>query len=172
MGSHNAYRIRFALAASIALALCQFSSYLVETRLPLGESERLFSFLHLTHIRNYGGIFGLLQGKGWLFAAFAFALIVGLTIYVLRGKNFRPIEYLFYGLIVGGGMSNIVDRLVYGSVIDFIDIRGLPYWSYIFNLADCMIHLGVWPLVALHLFWMDEGASPTQEIAKDPGSGS
>ena len=48
---------------------------------------------------------------------------------------------------MGAAAANICDRLVYGAVIDFIDIQGIPYWHYIFNIADTAIHLGVWPLV-------------------------
>ncbi|MEC7765651.1 MAG: signal peptidase II, partial [Pseudomonadota bacterium] len=58
-------------------------------------------------------------------------------------------EYICFGFIVGGGGSNILDRLVYGSVIDFINIQQIPYWNYIFNTADLMVHVGIWPMLIL-----------------------
>ena len=58
-------------------------------------------------------------------------------------------EYICFGFVVGGGAGNITDRLIYGSVIDFIDIQQIPFWHYVFNTADVMIHLGIWPLLII-----------------------
>jgi signal peptidase II len=53
----------------------------------------------------------------------------------------------------------VLDRLIYGSVIDFIDVQGIPYWHYVFNTADVMIHLGIWPMLAIGL-WQARSANP------------
>jgi signal peptidase II len=45
-----------------------------------------------------------------------------------------------------------LDRVIYGSVIDFIDVQNIPLWNYIFNTADLMIHVGIWPMLALSLY--------------------
>jgi len=139
--------ITFFCASIAVLILAQASSFLVETRIEQGHSLRIFSWLHFTHIRNMGGIFGILQGKGWLFTTMSLIVLMGLMWFVARIQGMRMFEYACYGMIVGGGMSNILDRLIYGSVVDFIDVRGIAYWKYIFNTADVMIHLGIWPLV-------------------------
>ena len=130
-----------------ALSAGQLSSFLVETYIVQGHSIEVIPFLRLTHIRNLGGIFGVFQGKGWLFALISLFLLSGLIGYILRMGGLARWEYLCFGLVAGGGLSNVVDRLIYGSVIDFIDVRGIPFWEYIFNTADVMIHLGVWPLM-------------------------
>jgi signal peptidase II len=92
------------------------------------------------------------QGQGWLFGALSVLLLAGVCAYLWFGAVLARVEYLCFGLIVGGGASNILDRWVYGSVIDFIDVQGIPYWHYVFNTADVMIHLGIWPMLALTLF--------------------
>lgn len=141
----------FTLIALAVLALSQTGSYLINTYIPLGESVELNNLIHFTHIRNLGGVFGMFQGRGWLFAVFSVALIAGLVIYLVKGKAVEKYEYICFGFIAGGGISNIVDRLVYGSVIDFINIQHIPYWHYIFNTADVMVHVGLWPMLYLSL---------------------
>jgi len=139
-----------AIALSI-LAISQLSSYLVNRYIPLGGTVELNSFIHFTHIRNLGGVFGMFQGQGWVFALFSIALIVALIIYLLRSKSVQTYEYICFGFVVGGGGSNILDRLIYGSVVDFIDVQHIPFWQYIFNVADMMIHVGLWPMLLLSL---------------------
>ncbi len=155
--------------ASITLAvvgLSQISSYLINTHIPIGKTVVINSLLHFTHVRNLGGIFGSFQGYGWVFAIFTLSIIIGLTIYLWKGKDTQNYEYICLGLIAGGGSSNLVDRLIYGSVIDFINVQHIPYWKYVFNTADTMIHLGLWPLLILSL--TEAHAQSSQESSKEP----
>jgi len=137
--------------AVCGLVLAQTGSLLIDTYLMEGRSVEVLPFFHLTHVGNKGGIFGLFQGKGWMFAIVSALFLALLTVYVVRDEKLGKLEYACYGLILAGGSSNILDRFIYGSVIDFIDIRGIPQWKYIFNTADVMIHLGIWPLVIFSL---------------------
>ena len=143
--------IYFAAIALSILAISQLSSYLVNHHIPLGQTIELNSLIYFTHIRNLGGVFGMFQGQGWIFALFSFALIIALVVYLLRSKSVQTYEYLCFGFVVGGGGSNVLDRLIYGSVVDFIDIQHIPFWHYIFNVADVMIHVGLWPMLLFSL---------------------
>jgi signal peptidase II len=145
-------RLVFTLVVFSVLVFCQLCSFWVYSEMPIGSSHKVTSFLHFTHVRNLGGIFGIFQGKGWIFATVSLLFIGALVFFIMRSRSVRLFEYVFYGLIVGGGLSNITDRLIYGSVIDFIDIRGISFWHYVFNTADVMIHVGVWPLVWVYMF--------------------
>ncbi|MDJ0840959.1 MAG: signal peptidase II [Acidobacteriota bacterium] len=158
----------FLTATLTALGLAQLSSFLVEKYLVQYQSREVLPFLYLTHVRNDGGIFGLFQGSGAVFSVLSIVFLGILVYYVTKEKNLRLFEYLCYGLILGGGLSNITDRLVYGSVIDFIDVRGIPGWEYIFNTADVMIHVGIWPLILFTLFMVFREA-PKKE-AKPAGN--
>jgi signal peptidase II len=142
----------FSLIALICLAVSQLGSYLVQQNIPQGSSVVVTPFLYFTHIRNLGGVFGMAQGQGWIFALFSFALLAALLFYLLKSTQVRFYEFICFGLVAGGGASNILDRLIYGSVIDFIDVQGIPYWHYIFNTADTFIHLGLWPMLFIGLF--------------------
>lgn len=142
----------FAAIALLVLLASQASSYLINENIPLGNSVTVLDpILYFTHIRNLGGVFGMAQGKGWLFALFSFALLTGLTVYLWRASSLQRFEYICFGFVAGGGFSNVLDRLVYGSVVDFIDVRGIPLWQYIFNTADVFIHVGLWPLLIFSL---------------------
>jgi signal peptidase II len=142
----------FILTAGLCLLVAQLVGYWVNASIPEGSSLQINALLNFTHVRNHGGVFGMAQGQGWLFGAFSVLLLAGVCAYLWFGAVLARVEYLCFGLIVGGGASNILDRWLYGSVIDFIDVQGIPYWHYVFNTADVMIHLGIWPMLALTLF--------------------
>lgn len=142
----------FTAIAVLCLGISQLSSYLIEQTIVQGDSRVISSFLYFTHIRNMGGVFGMAQGHGGLFALFSVALIAGLIAYLWRSPQVRTYEFICFGLVAGGGLSNILDRLIYGSVIDFIDVQGIPYWHYVFNTADTFIHMGLWPMLFISIF--------------------
>lgn len=146
----------FTAIALTVMLVSQVGSYLVNSMIPMGSTVEWTALVHLTHIRNMGGVFGMFQGRGWLFALFSVALIGGLIVYLLRSTSVKPYEYACFGFIAGGGGSNILDRLIYGSVVDFINIQHIPYWHYIFNTADVMVHVGLWPMLYLSLFERDD----------------
>lgn len=150
----------FAGIAFAVLGLSQLIGYWINSNIPMNSTVELNSLVYFTHIRNYGGVFGMMQGMGWLFAAISVALLLSVSAYLWFGSSIKRYEYLCFGFIVGGGASNILDRLIYGSVIDFINIQHIPYWNYIFNTADVMVHIGVWPLLFFSFF-----AGPEQNDA-------
>lgn len=144
----QAHRVAlYAGAALVVFVVSQVVAWLVNARLPIGESHSLAPFLWLTHIRNEGGIFGSFQGSSGLFAVIGVLLAAGMSLYVLRSGSLLPYQVICFGIIVGAAASNVCDRLVYGAVVDYIDVRGIPHWHYIFNIADASIHAGVWPMV-------------------------
>ena len=134
------------VTAAVTLAVCQATSYLVHSRLPLDQTRAVTRFLHFTHIRNTGGVFGMFQGHPELFGLVSAAIIVAGIAYMLSERGWARYQYVCFGLIVGAAASNVCDRLVYGAVIDFLDVQGIPHWNYVFNPADVAIHLGAWPL--------------------------
>lgn len=150
------------LFSAIALGVAtvsQISSYLVNLSIPIGATVEWTAIIHLTHIRNMGGVFGMFQGSGWIFAILSLGLIAALVIYLLKSSNVQTYEFVCFGFIAGGGTSNILDRLIYGSVVDFINVQHVPYWHYIFNVADVMVHVGLWPMLYFSLFQGDTKAA-------------
>lgn len=144
--------IVFACVVAAVVASAQALGIWINSNLAEGQTWEINSLIHFTHIRNHGGVFGLAQGMGWLFTLLSLALLAGVTAYLILGPAIQRLEYICFGFIVGGGLSNILDRLIHGSVIDYIDIQHIPYWNYVFNTADVMVHIGIWPLLLYSLF--------------------
>lgn len=96
--------------------------------------------LHFTYIRNNGAAFSLFQGQEWLRWLSLVVSLVLITIGILR--SFANIwEQLGFGLILAGAAGNGIDRLFFGSVVDFIDLRLINF--AVFNWADVSINLGI-----------------------------
>ncbi len=101
------------------------------------------NFLYLTYARNTGMAFSLLTDKT-LLIIFLNILIIGYIIYcVIRNKPSEKLSIVGYSLILSGAFSNLLDRIIYGYVIDFIDVYIFGYDYPIFNLADSFIVIGV-----------------------------
>ncbi|MEM7184120.1 MAG: signal peptidase II [Spirochaetota bacterium] len=142
----------FFIVAAFTTTLAQVGSYLINRHIAIGETVELNSVLFLTHVRNHGGIFGIMQGYGWIFTTIIGFILLYLVYFIYLQKNLRVLEYICFGFILGGGLSNFLDRFIYGSVIDFINVQHIPYWKYIFNTADTFIHIGVWPMVLIKFY--------------------
>ncbi|MDP6413606.1 MAG: signal peptidase II [Gammaproteobacteria bacterium] len=139
----------FALIVFAVLLLSQLTGVWVNSNIPLNSTLEINGLIHFTHIRNFGGVFGLAQGMGWVFGLINISLLAAVIAYLWFGKAVQRYEFICFGFVVGGGASNVLDRLIYGSVIDFIDIQHIPFWNYVFNTADMMVHIGIWPMLLL-----------------------
>jgi lipoprotein signal peptidase len=118
-------------------------------RLPELGQIVLLPVLNLTMVWNRGVTFGLLTGFGsWsylLLAAVALGVVVALVVWLRRAES--RLVAVALGAIVGGAVSNVIDRLRFGAVVDFIHAH-IGAWSwYVFNLADAAIVCGVAALV-------------------------
>lgn len=123
---------------ALVLALDQASKQLAVAAIERGQSNDVFFGLELTNTRNTGVAFGFLQGRGIIVGALiAVALVLLLVYFALHAS--RPLLWLPVGMLLGGAIGNLVDRVREGAVIDFID----PAWWPAFNLADASIVLGV-----------------------------
>ncbi|MEE9191881.1 MAG: signal peptidase II, partial [Candidatus Aerophobetes bacterium] len=126
---------------TILVFFCDWlSKFLVQRNLSPGESYTLVdNVLSLTYLRNPGAFFGLLSGEATLIIFLNFAIIVLITIIwlkVMRGKWQYEVGL---GMILGGTLGNLWDRIGNGVVIDFVDLNLWP----VFNLADVFLCIGV-----------------------------
>ena len=128
----------------ISLLLDIGSKFLVSRIFILNESKTIIdNFLNITYVRNTGAAWSILDNNTWIVTVISLLIIIGIIYYVYRNRVSKKILKIGYGLILGGAIGNFIDRIVYGYVIDFIDID-IFGWNYpIFNLADMFIVVGV-----------------------------
>lgn len=112
----------------------------VKNNMNVGESINVVgNFFKITYIQNKGAAFGMLQEQQNLFLIVGFITIVFLVNLFLKTED--KITKIAISMVIGGAIGNIVDRILYGYVVDMLDFNGV--WSYIFNFADICVVLGV-----------------------------
>ncbi len=144
--SHGSYKLSL-LTALFVIVLDQLSKYTVYMTISLGQSIPEQGILRFTHVTNTGSAFGLFTGQTTLLTL---GSVVGIIILILfhKSHNIRTkFVYLCLGLQIGGAIGNLLDRLLLGYVVDFIDVGIWP----VFNMADSSIVIGLlglgWSLI-------------------------
>ena len=134
--------LRTAIVFACVVAADQVVKELVTSSLQRGEARDLVAGIKLVNTRNTGVAFGQLQGAGAIVTVLIAAAVVALLVYVARNAQ-RPLVWLPAGLLLGGALGNVIDRVREGAVVDFLK---LPHWPA-FNVADAAICVGVAALV-------------------------
>jgi len=113
---------------------------LVQTNFIPGETLIVIpKVFHLTYVLNPGAAFGLMAGQTWIFVVTAFLVVGGVIYGQYRISRDETITRLALGMIGGGALGNLYDRLIIGRVVDYLDFQ---IWPYVFNFADSMIVVG------------------------------
>lgn len=121
--------------------------YISKNFIVYGSKTIIKNFLDITYVKNTGAAFSILEENTWMITIISLMIIMGVIYYVYKNKPSNNIENIGYGMVIGGALGNFIDRIIYGYVIDFIDIN-LFGWNYpVFNIADVMIVIGVFLLV-------------------------
>jgi signal peptidase II len=132
------------------LALDQITKYLIETRVRLHEIITIVpGFFNITHVRNKGAAFGILANAPtvWRSLFFITVTIVAIVVIImLIRKAHERLLLVSFALIAGGAVGNLIDRIRYGEVVDFIQWYVKSYYWPSFNVADSAISVGVFLL--------------------------
>ena len=132
----------------ILLCIDQISKLLVVNLLTKTDSKTIIkNFFYLTYINNDGAAFSFLVGKRIFLILIAVLVIVMLIRYIKKNNIQNKLELVSISLIIGGSLGNLMDRVVRGYVIDFLDFKIFNYNFPIFNLADTFIVIGVFLLL-------------------------
>ncbi|MCH8179397.1 MAG: lipoprotein signal peptidase [Proteobacteria bacterium] len=138
--------------AFIVILLDQFTKVLIVGFFQLGDSHRVLSFFNVVRVHNTGAAFSFLAHAGgwqrWFFVGLGM-VATGFIVWMLRQHGHQRLFAWALSLILGGALGNVIDRLVHGHVVDFLDF----HWSFLapmfpgghfpaFNIADCGISIG------------------------------
>ena len=145
--------LRLGLAvAAVILAADQATKWWILEVVRLPEIGRIVvtPFLNLTMVWNRGVTFGLLAGEAWWHAWVLAAVALGVAAALLAWLARAPDRWtaLAIGLVLGGAIGNVIDRVRFGAVADFVDLHAFGWHWYVFNLADSAIVVGVGLLLA------------------------
>lgn len=140
--------MRYLLISSLVIIADQITKHLVRVYIKSYEVVNILPFLRTVHIRNEGAAFGLFKGFGNITFIIISIIAVIVVIYLLfRDKRDR----INLSLILGGATGNLIDRIIYGNVTDFIDLyAGRFHWPA-FNIADSALTIGISLMFFNHL---------------------
>jgi signal peptidase II len=139
LGAGPAQWVALAVVAGATVVADQLTKRVVAGELDLGDAVQILGPFSIHHVRNTGIAFGLFANSTTAVVALTTVAIVGMFWFFARSGRRHPLLPVALGLLVGGSVSNLVDRIRLGYVTDFLDF---DYWPA-FNLADTFIVAGV-----------------------------
>jgi signal peptidase II len=125
----------------------QLTKMMVLGSLKLYESIEITSFFSLTHVHNYGAAFSFLADEdGWqqyFLVSISAIASIAIILWMSKTSTKQPYKLIALSLILSGAIGNLIDRAVFGFVIDFINLHYQNFYWPVFNVADAAITLGV-----------------------------
>ncbi|MDD1633486.1 MAG: signal peptidase II [Methylococcaceae bacterium] len=136
----------------LAVILDQASKLAIAGSMHLYQSIQIVPYFNLTYVHNTGAAFSFLSEAGgwqrWFFAGLALVISVVIAVWLARLKQHETLLAVALSLVLGGAIGNLIDRLAYGYVIDFLDVYYQTWHWPAFNIADSAITLGVMLMLA------------------------
>ncbi|OAI07498.1 signal peptidase II [Methylomonas methanica] len=133
--------------SAVTLVLDQASKLAVDGSMQLFESIPLLPYFNLTYVHNTGAAFSFLAQAGgwqrWLFAGLAVVMSSIIAVWLHRLQKHETLMAVALSLVLGGAIGNLIDRVAYGYVIDFLDVYYQDWHWPAFNIADSAICIGV-----------------------------
>ena len=142
-------RIPYLSATSALILLDRLTKWWAGHSLAYGRPQPLIGqAIRLTRVHNVGGAFGIFPGSGILFLVVS-AIVSVVLLFLLVTRRVRGVwTRIGVSIVLAGAIGNLIDRLMYGYVLDFFEIRGFP----VFNLADACISVGAAVIILTMLF--------------------
>lgn len=139
------------LCAAAIVAADQLTKWLTVRNIPPGETVPIWDgVVHLTYLRNSGMAFSLYQGGRWVFLIFTVLFLVLAALAAVKDWFPHPLFRVCLVMVTGGAVGNLIDRLLYGSVVDMIEVEFIRF--AVFNVADIFLTMGSGLLLIWILF--------------------
>jgi len=168
-GGRPAWPLFVGLAAGIVVADQLTKAWLTSALTPGGSVDVIGDLVRLVYSQNRGGLFGLLQGQALVFAGLSL-IVIGLIVAYHARAGHDPWLSVTLGLLLGGALGNLLDRLTRGFVVDFVDAGiGDVRW-YTFNVADAAISCAIVLLVLIALRPTSPERAPAGQPSDHPDS--
>ena len=140
------------LTSVIVLLIDQIVKLLIKTNMNLNEEISIIpNFFSIQYLKNTGAAFSILENQTILLAITSIICISVIIYYLKKEENLTTAMYLSFGLVLGGILGNLIDRIVYQGVIDFLSFQIFNYNFPVFNIADIGITIGVLVLIIIYI---------------------
>ncbi len=159
--------LKWLILSVVTVILDQWTKIAVDQSMQLYESIAIYPNFNLTYVHNKGAAFSFLSEAGgwqrWFFAIISLVVSLILLVWVYRLEKHETLLAIALSFILGGAIGNLIDRVAYGYVIDFLDVHYQGWHWPAFNIADSAICLGVF-LMLLESFGIGTG-KPAQSAS-------
>ena len=136
--------IKIFIVALIILFLDQTTKILASNLLDLDKSLTIIpNFFSLTYTKNYGAAWSMMWDKRIILIIISLVALILISYIIYKEKRLTVCKNIYYGFLIGGILGNLIDRVIYGYVIDFFDFNILGYNFPIFNISDSFIVIGI-----------------------------
>ncbi len=145
---------RLYIIAFMAFILDFVCKFIITHILSFNDSIMVIkNFFYISLVKNTGGAFSIFTGSTFLLIVISFLILLGIFTYIYKNNIKNRVSLIGFGLLIGGAMGNLFDRIYYGYVIDYLDFKLFGYGYPIFNLADSFVVIGA----IILLFFTKEG---------------
>lgn len=129
---------------TISVLLDQIIKILVILNMNLYQSINIINnFFKITYVRNNGAAWSILSGSRFFLITISIIACFLIYFYFIKNKELKKPEIFSYGILLGGTIGNLIDRIIHGYVIDYLDFKIFNYDFPIFNIADICIVIGI-----------------------------
>ena len=139
---------RMVIIAFICFFIDQLSKFLIISNFDINASKNIIpSFFSITYIRNTGAAWGVFSNGTMLLAVFSIIFLLFAIKYIIDLKEISKLSTISYGMLLGGIIGNLVDRLFRNYVVDFLNFKIFSYNYPVFNIADIFIVIGIFLII-------------------------
>lgn len=137
-------KVKISISSIILIVIDIVIKLIISNNLILNQSISVINnFFYITYVKNTGVAWSILSGKINLIIVITLAIIMLLIIYIFNKKSYSVLEIISYSMLLSGSIGNLIDRIIYGYVIDYLNFNILGYDYPIFNFADICIVIGI-----------------------------
>lgn len=150
---------KIGLISMLCFFIDQVVKILVSNTLELNKSiEIVKNFLSITYVQNDGAAWSLFSGNRFFLIAITLVTITLIYFFLIKDRNLKKLDIIVYGLLLGGIIGNLIDRVIFGYVIDYLDFYLFNYNYPVFNLADTFIVISVF-FIIVDMFRSEKNAN-------------
>lgn len=132
----------------ICIIIDQMIKFVINNNIDLYDQNTIIdNFFYLTNVRNYGAAWSILTGSRIMLIIVTILIMIGLYYFFIRKEKMKKYEKVIYGVLYGGIIGNLIDRIFRGYVIDYLEFYIFGYNFPVFNLADILIVISMFFII-------------------------